>query len=147
MGGKTARRKLSESGAAVNIGIYYEAGEIAGQGHKERMTHLAETLDARGHLVWMSEKPSNERMMPPTELLIVDVPINDDGFLELLKRVGIMASINTKVVVFVGVGKSITAKTAWIADLIIYQAAHRKAPNLPYEPFGYKIIGGPKYIM
>ena len=103
-----------------DISIYCDAGERAGLGHVTRMGHLEQALRDRGAYTELdvgSESDDFKKWRPKYPVVLIDVPNNNDGWLHLLKH--LRPSI--KLIVFVGVGQSITLRTLWLADLIVYQ--------------------------
>ena len=132
-----------------NISIYCEAGEKAGLGHVTRMKHLKQAFQDHGLKTYLNaaaDDGSAGKWNPSrnADIVIIDVPNNDDEL--LLKARWLLPA--AKIVVFVGVGKTITQRTLWLADLVIYQTidAIRITSSWPF-PLANKIVSGAWWIM
>jgi spore coat polysaccharide biosynthesis predicted glycosyltransferase SpsG len=139
------------------ISIITEAGEYVGMGHAVRMYYLYQLLKLRGHEVIIYTNEGGMEFFAPldvaalpvfvgdktiiahADIIIVDVMNNDDKFLSEARK------CCKKLVVIVGAGHTITNKTRWIADLVVYQTPHNS--DLSKWVPGENILQGFPYIM
>lgn len=119
--------------------IRYEATAGMGRGHAQRMHRLARALEQ-----WTDVdcRPfDDEEDLAEVSIvrhLVLDLARNDNA---RLQRVRLSCD---RLTVFVGVGHTVDAETAWLADCIIYQNC-RTASGLPDGLA--KILIGPKWLM
>ena len=132
-----------------NISIYCEAGEKAGLGHITRMRHLKQAFQDRGLKTYLNAAPddgSAGKWNPSrnADIIIVDVPNNDN---ELLRKVRWLLPA-AKIVVFVGVGQTVTQRTFWLADLVVCQSLDDMwVVNEWTVDFIDKTLAGPSFIV
>lgn len=125
----------------MRVNIIADSDGDYGMGHIVRQHRLAQVLRQRGASIgfYLDEEPNRGRELVagfslPTvdeeetrycDTLIVDKMENDDDELEYLRK------FCQQLVVFVGVGSTITPDTYWIADCVIWQTMHWvDAPNI-----------------
>jgi len=142
----------------MNILIGVDAGQEIGFGHVVRMRHLADVLQMRGHCVLFKTndvaKKYLQRFFDAGQFLdhnedaenfdvyIGDYMTNTDA---QLRRYRMMDRGPRTIVTVVGSGYSITAKTHWMSDLIVYQDARVVSPKLP--GIAAEVLSGARYIM